>query len=251
MSPIWQLHLPPVQCVSFVHVLPQPPQFASSAVVSTQALLQTVSPEAHCDTHLPCEHSLPVAQGLPHAPQFVPSAMRLLQPLWPQSVWPAPQAHWALWHVIPWPHVRKQPPQLSGSVARFTHAVPQKVRSEDGHDSWQTPLTHDAPGGQLAHPPLEPELPLPFAFCEHPGRGANAAATRSNVASRIDDRTRLYVYFGMASRRPQQARCLPSSSHIAAASTASGVCRQITVARRKGAHTVRTRRSCGPRCTRR
>jgi hypothetical protein len=89
----------------------------------------------------------------------------------------------------------------------FTHAVPQNVRLEVGHESVHAPLTQAAPCGQPPHA----SVPEDF-FEEHPGMGRSAAAATASAAARIDDRTRLLLWFDMTSVRPQQAGCLSSSS---------------------------------------
>jgi hypothetical protein len=96
---------------------------------------------------------------------------------------------------------------LLGSVCVFTHAVPQKVRLSFGHDSVHAPLMQAAPCGQPPHASVCEDL------CdEHPGMGMSATAVTAIAASRIDDRTRLLVWFAMTSCRPQQAGCLSNSS---------------------------------------
>jgi hypothetical protein len=74
---------------------------------------------------------------------------------------------------------------LAGSVEVLTHAAPQNVKLEVGHDSVHTPLTQVAPMGHAGlHPPLSFEDP-------QPGVGANATTASKNVAARNDDRARL------------------------------------------------------------
>jgi hypothetical protein len=53
--------------------LPQLPQFAELPDVSTHELPHGVSSPAHPVAHLLCEHTIPDAQELPHAPQFFAS----------------------------------------------------------------------------------------------------------------------------------------------------------------------------------
>jgi hypothetical protein len=70
--------------------LAQAPQLAALPVKSTQLLPHSVSPPAHPDAHLLCEQTMPVAQALPHPPQFLGSeAVATQAPL--QLVWPAAQ----------------------------------------------------------------------------------------------------------------------------------------------------------------
>jgi hypothetical protein len=199
-------HRPPVHCVLPAHVLPQEPQFELSDDVSMHPPLpHSVSPAAHAETHLPCEQRSPVGHGLPHPPQFFASALRLLQTL-PQSVCPVPQTQLPPWHVAPPPHWTSQSPQLFGSVCVFTHAVPQKVRLALGHDSEQTPLMQAAPCGQ------PPQASVPEDFLEfleeHPGMGRKVAVATASAPSRIDDRTRLLVWFAMTNGHPSKPGAL-------------------------------------------
>ena len=53
------------------HLMPQPPQFAASLVVSMQTPLQSCLPAGH--RQLPPLQLVPPEQTLPHAPQLVPS----------------------------------------------------------------------------------------------------------------------------------------------------------------------------------
>jgi hypothetical protein len=72
--------------------VPHVPQFAASLFVSTQALLQFVSPVPQSFAQLPEEQTSPAAHALPHAPQFAGSdASSTHVPL--HSVVPAGQAH--------------------------------------------------------------------------------------------------------------------------------------------------------------
>jgi hypothetical protein len=103
VEPLSQPHLPLWQCVSPPHVFLHAPQLASSVCNATHPPLQTISPVAHCDTHLPPEHTSPLTQGAPHDPQLLPSARRLVQPV-PHWVSPVLQMHCPLWQFIPWPH---------------------------------------------------------------------------------------------------------------------------------------------------
>jgi hypothetical protein len=75
-----------------MHVVAHVPQFVLSLAVSTQALLQSVSPVPQAPAHAPEEQTSLAAHALPHAPQLAgldASATQL--PL--HSAMPAGQAH--------------------------------------------------------------------------------------------------------------------------------------------------------------
>jgi hypothetical protein len=59
------------------HTMPQPPQLPASVWVFVQAVPQTVSPEGQAQA--PFAQLAPVAQTLPHAPQFVGSELKFGQ----------------------------------------------------------------------------------------------------------------------------------------------------------------------------
>ena len=110
----------------FVHVWPapqrtlQPPQFAGSLEVVTQRPLQNVEPAGHAQ--VPLVHDVPMGQMKPHTPQFALSVLVLLQvPL--QLICPTGQTlvHMRFEHDAPGAQVMPQPPQLRGSLSKFTH----------------------------------------------------------------------------------------------------------------------------------
>jgi hypothetical protein len=104
----------------------QPPQLFTSELVSTQVLLQTVSPET-LQAHLLLAQLAPVAQAMPQPPQFFESMLVFVHtPL--QDVWPVGQPwHLPLWQVMPLTHGKPQYPQLFGSVLRLTQLPLQLV----------------------------------------------------------------------------------------------------------------------------
>jgi hypothetical protein len=63
ISPAAHWHVPPAQVWPPMHVVPHVPQFALSLAVSTQALLQFVSPVPQAPAHAPEEQTSPAAHA--------------------------------------------------------------------------------------------------------------------------------------------------------------------------------------------
>jgi hypothetical protein len=85
------------------HDLLQEPQLEVSDLVSTHPPSQYVWADGHAETHLPREHTSPVAHCLPHEPQLLESALRSAQ-VSLQAVCPMPQAQLPSLQVAPLPH---------------------------------------------------------------------------------------------------------------------------------------------------
>jgi hypothetical protein len=94
--------------------------------------------------HAPATHALPTAHDVPAVPPVTPhpavapqnAALELgLMQLPPQRIVPPVQAIWQLdappspaaTQLVPVPHLFVHAPQLFGSLARFTHALPHGV----------------------------------------------------------------------------------------------------------------------------
>jgi hypothetical protein len=98
--------------------LPQPPQLPALPVVSTQLEPHNAKPPPHPVEHLPCEHTMPAAQTVPHAPQFFASeVMETHVPL--QLTCPAGHPHMPFTQACPAAHGCPQVPQLATSLARL------------------------------------------------------------------------------------------------------------------------------------
>ncbi len=98
----------------------QPPQFAGSVAVLTQRPLQNEEPAGQAQ--VPLVHDVPMGQMKPHTPQFALSVLVLVQvPL--QLICPTGQTlvHMRFTHEAPGAQVTPQPPQLRGSLSKFTH----------------------------------------------------------------------------------------------------------------------------------
>ena len=67
--------MPPVHEAPVAQTLPQPPQSLGSVDVSTQALLQLVSPVPHVVVQTPAEQTCEAPQTWPHAPQLFGSVV--------------------------------------------------------------------------------------------------------------------------------------------------------------------------------
>lgn len=164
------VHEPAEQLLPALQARPQPPQFAGSALVSTQAPLQRVRPEVH--THAPAVQVWLAAQARPQLPQFEGSALVSTQlPL--QRV--RPEVHTQTPPVQVWlgAHSTPQPPQLAVSVLVFTqvppHIAPGAVQVQvPPTQAWiaeqvtpQTPqlLRSLEVSTQLTLPPVEQRIP--------------------------------------------------------------------------------------------
>jgi hypothetical protein len=69
---------------------------------------------------LPPEHVWPVAQAVPHAPQFAGS-LRVFVHCAPQNVWPPGHVHEPAVHARPPLHCVLHVPQFASSVVVSTH----------------------------------------------------------------------------------------------------------------------------------
>lgn len=123
--PDGHVHALLVQLVPPVQTFPHAPQFASSLVVSMQELPHCVSPEPHCEAHLPAEHTWVDPQTLPHAPQFFASEAVSVQAL-PHAM-PFAQTHAPSLHDAPLGQTVPHAPQFFASDPRSTHAWLQLV----------------------------------------------------------------------------------------------------------------------------
>ena len=119
------------------HALPQRPQlefevlrFTSQPSVATP--LQSAKPVLQVKPHAPAEHVdvalARVGHTLPQRPQLVGSVERVEHDR-VHMVWPAPHVARQVPSPQSWPavHARPHEPQLAGSLAVTTHAVPQRV----------------------------------------------------------------------------------------------------------------------------
>jgi hypothetical protein len=152
-SPAAQAHMPPLHVAPFGHWTPHALQLSVLLVVSTQLLLQSVSPAPHDSEHTPFEHTSPAGQTFPHAPQLAGSLCVWMQTLLQR----VPFWHWQTpaWHVVPAAHRALQPPQFALFVARSrqspAHCVVPPVH-------WQLPPTHVRPDAVLQVTPQPPQL---------------------------------------------------------------------------------------------
>jgi hypothetical protein len=152
-SPAAQAQTPALQVAPFGHWTPQALQLSVLLVVSTQLLLQFVSPAAHDSAHTPFEHTCPAAHTFPQVPQLFGSLCvwmhTLLQriPFW----------HWQTpaWHVVPAAQRALHPPQLALFVERSRQLLPHCVVPPV---HWQVPATHDSPDAVLHVTPHPPQL---------------------------------------------------------------------------------------------
>ena len=135
--PTWQA--PFVQLWPAPQVVPQPPQFAPSVIVSTQLAPHRVCvPGQRGIMHDPDTHDVPPVHALPHVPQFIMSVCRFGQ-LVPQRVRPAAQSHVPLTQCSSVAHALPQLPQFAESVSTSVHPLGHAV-SEPRH--WQLAPTH-------------------------------------------------------------------------------------------------------------
>jgi hypothetical protein len=107
--PPGQRHCPPEHVWLDEQVLPQLPQFVGSVPRSTQLPPQAVVPLGQTSVQEPWSQSCPVAQTVPHAPQFLASLEVSAHAL-PQS---CPTSHWQTpaMQVRPFPQAWVHDPQ--------------------------------------------------------------------------------------------------------------------------------------------
>jgi hypothetical protein len=132
------------------HALPHAPQFAMSAVVSTQTPLHRVLPAGQA--HWPRVHVVPPAHVTPHAPQFRLSLAKLTHA--------APHSDRLFWHVA------MQRPRLHTSLA--AHATPHAPQLRGSLAvSVQLPAHSTCGSGQL-HVPFTQLVPAEQALPQAP-----------------------------------------------------------------------------------
>src|SRR5580692_8056859 len=124
----------------------------------TQAPEQALVPVAQVVEHVPLEQTWPVAQALPHPPQFAESEVVSMQVVLPvHRTRPVVQAQLPLWQVLSleqaFPHV----PQLELSVAGVMQVVPHN-RVPVAQVGPPVPATPEVPAVPL---PETPAVPLP------------------------------------------------------------------------------------------
>ena len=191
-----QVQLPPLQSGAFgVQTVPQPPQFAGSAVVSVHVPAQQAWPLPHAapllpQTQEPATQLSPIAQAWPIDPQLFGSVEVLMQRNEPPSFTQAsPGRHWSksphMQRAVPAPppgteqelarvesQAMPQPlqfakegserPSLFGATDRWMHEPPQQrcvsVHSGEHIDGGGVPLS--VPGGTLESMPPPPHIPM-------------------------------------------------------------------------------------------
>ncbi len=121
------------------HAVVHDPQWPRSLDRVTQAPLQLVWPEGHCEVQVPFAHTSPDAQTVPHDPQFWGLLARLTQAP-AHTVCPAGHCvvQWPPTHACPDEHAVPQAPQCVGLLTRETQA-PEHSASPEGQV--QTPFT--------------------------------------------------------------------------------------------------------------
>lgn len=209
-------HVPPLQVMPVGHRIPHIPQLFGFVAVSTHPPEQQlvvpehaaaapqwqapsapqVSPVSHAGVqvaawHSPATQLSPVAQRLPHVPQWVALVCVSMQPPEQQLEPPvhaaaAPQRHIPVAHasaVVPQscPHI----PHSVRDIERSMHAPPQQVRPEphmpSAHAIWQPPPRQIVPAGQvIAQPPPPPSPTVP----ESPPSGRGPVSTGGPVSRR-------------------------------------------------------------------
>jgi hypothetical protein len=172
--------------------LPQEPQLIELPVVSTHEDPQSLSEPAHPLAHLLCEHTMPAAQAVPHAPQFFASEVVSTQPV-EHIVCPARQPQTPALHACP---VRQMPPhlpQLAGSDEVRTQLDPHKVEPE-AHDagppasttlvdaSWAVEASTTLPL-ELLEPPPDEDEELPEGATEFPPPSSGATLLAQSADS--------------------------------------------------------------------
>jgi len=173
ISPAGHSHAPPLHVAPIGHSVPQPPQCDVLVLVSTHAPSQNVSllEQSHDEpVHTPPEHSQPLGQMLPHAPQLrlsVPSSAS--QPVAgspSQSAKPLahtemqlPSSQATLVTLAP-PvgHACPQPPQFCSSFEVSEQPVPQHV----------VPTQASPPAAAQLHAPSTQVSPSPHALPQAP-----------------------------------------------------------------------------------
>ena len=137
-------------------VVPQPPQFAGSVLVSVHVPVQTVRPVPHVHalaTHLPAPHDFP------HVPQLSGSVVLSVQSPAHASGALAGQPHTLALHVAPLGQILPHAPQFVGSVVLSVHTngAPEKPPPHSSGvavGQLHAPLTHVADAGHaLPQPP--------------------------------------------------------------------------------------------------
>jgi hypothetical protein len=124
--PVPHEHAPPTQLPPVEHWALHAPQFSSSVVVSTQALVQLAWPGAHNPVQTPLEHTgVAAGQMLPQAPQLRGSLCVAVHAPPLQRIPRFGQAHEPAVQVVPPVQRVPQVPQLELSVCSSAHVAPQ------------------------------------------------------------------------------------------------------------------------------
>jgi hypothetical protein len=119
-------HVPEKQNWLAGQTLPHVPQLMELPEVSTQDDPQSLSEPAQPLAHLLCEHTMPVAQAVPQAPQFFASEVVSAHPV-EHIVWPARQPQTPALQDCPMGQMPPHLPQLAGSLDVRTQLVPHNV----------------------------------------------------------------------------------------------------------------------------
>jgi hypothetical protein len=163
MSPPLQAHVPPVQAVPPVHVMPHEPQLFGSVVTSTQLAPQSVWPAGHAATQAPIEHTWSAPQTLLQAPQLLTSVLVSTHtPL--QLVCGLAQPQVPPRHVVPLAHTIPHDPQFELSDFKSTHDAAHALRPVP-HIASHLPALHTCIAVHAV--PHAPQLFGSFAVSTH------------------------------------------------------------------------------------
>ena len=195
-----QPHTPATQAWPPWHALLQKPQLRESVIVFGQLCPHCVSPVAHIDVHLPCEHTEPDAHAMPQTPQFAPSDIRFTHP---DVQAESPPVHWQLppEQLSPMPHCLLHAPQfllsVVGSMQTELHATCTPVHT--GPPPALPPLFVARPPDPPAERPPEPpvgvkELP-PVLFVLFDEVPQLAATNKSPAAPKMAKTERMAFAF--------------------------------------------------------
>jgi signal transduction histidine kinase/CheY-like chemotaxis protein len=203
------MHSPPMHSSPAPQATPQPPQFASSLVVSRQRSPQHVCPKPH-GASAPHRHP-PAVQRSPRAPQESPHPLQLLG-----SVWVSTQ----------------DVPQQRRPGALHVPPAPQEV---------PPPMSTVPPPMSRGPPPSDPPLPPPPDA--HAARATSAAVSRARAgktpsAARATEKTESWFIDMRAASRTARARWGPAVPEDSAAYLP----RRRTVNARRRARCVTARR---------
>jgi hypothetical protein len=194
-----------VQVAPGLQTLPQVPQLKLSAILSTQAPLQTVGVAAG-QPHTPEAQVPPMAHTVPHVPQLAASVARVAQPLL-QVTRPIGQVHTPAAHTAPGLQALPQVPQLPVSVVLSTHTELQRSGEAAGHT--HCPAMHEACTPQAW--PHMPQLPLSvWTLVQLPLQVSGLAPPQGPQAPAKQPSPVMHAF----AQRPQLAGSFCRSAHV-------------------------------------